>query len=71
LTPEQGKEYWDRYVIGDWGGLRTQLHNWGGLRTQLHNWGIDFNLDYFSEMAGNIRGGKDNFSGYPKGFGQS
>src|SRR5438132_14390059 len=34
LTPEQGKEYWDRYVTGDWWGLRTLLHNWG----------IDFNL---------------------------
>ena len=42
LTPEQGREYWDRYVTGDWCGLRTLLHNWG----------IDFNLDYFSEMAG-------------------
>jgi len=61
LTPEQGKEYWDRYVTGDWWGLRTLLHNWG----------IDFNLDYFSEMATNFSGGKDNFSGYPKGFGQS
>ncbi len=61
LTPEQGKEYWDRYVTGDWFGLRTLLHNWG----------IDFNLDYFSEMAGNVSGGKDHFSGYPKGFGQS
>jgi carbohydrate-selective porin OprB len=61
LTPEQGKEYWDRYVTGDWWGLRTMLHNWG----------IDFNLDYFSEMAGNISGGKDKFSGYPKGLGQS
>lgn len=61
LTPEQGKQYWDRYVTGDWWGLRTLLHNWG----------VDFNLDYFSEMAGNISGGKDNFSGYLKGFGQS
>ena len=61
LTPEQGREYWDRYVTGDWFGLRTLLHNWG----------IDFNLDYFSEMAGNVSGGKDHFSGYPKGFGQS
>jgi porin len=61
LTPEQGKEYWDRYVTGDWWGLRTLLHNRG----------VDFNLDYFSEMAGNISGGKDNFSGYPKGLGQS
>jgi hypothetical protein len=61
FTPEQGREYWDRYITGDWGGLRTLLHNWG----------IDFNLDYFSETAGNLRGGKDNFSGYQKGFGQS
>jgi porin len=61
LTPEQGKEYWDRYVTGDWWGLRTLLHNWG----------IDFNLSYFGEMAGNVSGGKDHFSGYPKGFGQS
>ena len=61
LTPEQGKEYWDRYVTGDWFGLRTLFHNWG----------IDFNLDYFSEMAGNVSGGKNNFSGYPKGLGQS
>ena len=60
LTPEQGKEYWDRYVTGDWWGLRTRLHNWG----------IDFNLDYFSETATNARGGKDNFSGYPTGNGQ-
>src|SRR3984893_8064818 len=61
LTPEEGKQYWDRYVTGDWWGLRTRLHNWG----------IDFNLDYFSEMATNFSGGKDNFSGYPKNFGQS
>ena len=61
LTPEQGREYYDRYVTGDWWGLRTLLHNRG----------IDFNLGYFSEMAGNISGGKDNFSGYPKGLGQS
>ncbi len=60
LTPEQGREYWDRYVTGDWWGYRTLLHNWG----------IDFNLDYFSEMATNFSGGKDNFSGYPKGQGQ-
>jgi porin len=61
LTPEEGREYWDRYVTGDWWGLRTRLHNWG----------IDFNLDYFSETATNISGGQDNFSGYPKGLGQS
>jgi porin len=61
LTAEEGKQYWDRYLTGDWWGLRTLLHNWG----------VDFNLDYFSEMAGNISGGKDNFSGYPKGLGQS
>ena len=61
LTPEQGRQYWDRYVTGDWWGLRTRLHNWG----------VDFNLDYFSEMATNFSGGKDNFSGYPKNFGQS
>jgi hypothetical protein len=34
LSPEQGKAYYDRFVTGDWGGWRTQLHNWG----------IDFNL---------------------------
>src|SRR5271167_3518162 len=34
LTPEQGKEYYDRFITGDWGGFRTQLHNWG----------IDFSL---------------------------
>jgi carbohydrate-selective porin OprB len=61
LSPEQGKAYYDRFVTGDWGGWRTQLHNWG----------IDFNLDYYSEMAGNVSGGKDNFSGFKKGFGQS
>ena len=61
LTPEQGRQYYDRYVTGDWWGLRTLLHNRG----------IDFNLDYFSEMATNFSGGKDNFSGYAKGFGQS
>jgi porin len=61
LTPEQGRQYWDRYVTGDWWGWRTFLHNWG----------VDFNLDYFSEMATNLSGGKDNFSGYPKGQGQS
>ena len=60
LTPEQGREYWDRYVTGDWWGWRTRLHNWG----------VDFNLDYFGEMATNFSGGKDNFSGYPKGQGQ-
>ena len=59
LTPEQGRQYWDRYVTGDWWGLRTLLHNWG----------IDFNLDYFSEMAMNATGGRDKFSGYPKGQG--
>ena len=61
LTSEQGKSYYDRVVTGDWGGLRTRLHNWG----------VDFNLNYFGEMAGNIYGGKDNFSGYAKGLGQS
>jgi porin len=60
LTPEEGREYWDRYVTGDWWGLRTLLHNKG----------IDFNLDYFSEMATNLSGGKDNFSGYNKNEGQ-
>jgi porin len=60
LTPEEGREYWDRYVTGDWWGLRTFLHNWG----------VDFNLDYFSEMATNLSGGKDNFSGYNKNEGQ-
>jgi porin len=61
LTPEQGREYYDRFVTGDWWGLRTLLHNRG----------IDFNLDYFSEMATNFSGGKDNFNGYAKNFGQS
>jgi hypothetical protein len=61
LTPEQGRAYYDRFVTGDWGGFRTQLHNRG----------IDFNLDYFGEMAGDLHGGKDHFSGYPKGLGQS
>ncbi|HEY1476821.1 MAG TPA: carbohydrate porin [Chthoniobacterales bacterium] len=61
FTPEQGREYWDRYLTGDWWGLRTLFHNHG----------VDFNLAYFSEMATNFSGGKDNFSGYPKGFGQS
>jgi porin len=61
LTQEQGREYWDRYLTGDWWGWRTFLHNHG----------VDFNLDYFSEMATNFSGGKDNFSGYPKGVGQS
>jgi len=61
LSPEQGKAYYDRFVTGDWGGWRTQLHNWG----------IDLNLDYYSEMAGNVSGGKDNFSGFKKGFGES
>ena len=61
LTPEQGKLYYDRFVTGDWGGLRTLLHNRG----------VDFNLDYFGELAGNISGGKDHFSGYPKGLGES
>jgi porin len=61
LTPEQGKLYYDRYALGDWGGFRTQLHNKG----------IDFKLVYFGEMAGNVRGGNDHFSGYVKGNGQS
>src|SRR5215831_17270042 len=61
LTPEQGRQYYDRNVTGDWWGLRTRLHNRG----------IDFNLDYFSEMATNFSGGKDNFNGYAKNFGQS
>src|SRR6516165_12805915 len=43
LTPEQGRQYYDRYVTGDWWGWRTLLHNRG----------IDFNLNYFSEMATN------------------
>ena len=60
LTPEEGRQYWDRYVTGDWWGLRTLLHNWG----------IDFNLDYFSEMASNVSGGKDTFSGNAKNSGQ-
>jgi hypothetical protein len=57
LTREQGRAYYDRFVTGDWGGYRTLLHNRG----------IDFNLDYFGEMAGNLHGGNDRFSGYPKG----
>jgi hypothetical protein len=61
LTPEQGRLYYDRFVTGDWGGYRTLLHNWG----------VDFNLDYFGEAAGNISGGKDHFSGYPKAVGES
>jgi porin len=61
LTPEEGREYWDRYVTGDWWGLRTLLHNKG----------IDFNLDYFSETATNLSGGKDNFSGNAKNSGQA
>ena len=61
LTREQGRAYYDRFVTGDWGGYRTLLHNRG----------IDFNLDYFGEMAGTLHGGKDQFSGYPKGNGQS
>ena len=61
LTPEEGREYWDRYVTGDWWGLRTLLHNWG----------VDFNLDYFSEMATNLSGGKDHFSGNAKNSGQA
>src|SRR6201984_1202630 len=61
LTQEEGREYWDRYVTGDWWGLRTLLHNWG----------IDFNLDYFSETATNLSGGKDNFSGNAKNSGQA
>jgi porin len=61
LTPEQGKLFYDRFASGDWGGYRTLLHNHG----------IDFNLDYYGEGAGNISGGKDHFSGYPKGLGES
>ncbi len=61
LTPEEGREYWDRYVTGDWWGLRTLLHNRG----------IDFNLDYFSETATNLSGGKDTFSGNAKNSGQA
>ena len=41
------------------------------MRTLLHNRGVDFNLDYFGELAGNISGGKDDFSGYPKAVGES
>jgi hypothetical protein len=39
---------------------------WGGIAMCCHAF---FLLDYYSEMAGNIKGGKDNFSGYPKGLG--
>jgi porin len=31
--------------------------DWGGLRTQLHNYGIDVTLDWVSEVAGNVSGG--------------
>ncbi|MGA7129439.1 MAG: hypothetical protein WBZ19_24205, partial [Chthoniobacterales bacterium] len=61
LTPEEGREYWDRYVTGDWWGLRTLLHNWG----------VDFNIDYFSETASNVSGGKDTFAGNAKNSGQA
>jgi porin len=35
------------YLFGDWGGLRTELHNIG----------IDVALDWVSEVAGNVSGG--------------
>lgn len=35
------------YLFGDWGGLRTELHNIG----------IDVGLDWVSEVAGNVSGG--------------
>ena len=31
--------------------------DWGGLRTQLHNYGIDVTLDWVAEVAGNVSGG--------------
>ncbi|MFF7708501.1 carbohydrate porin [Pseudomonas sp. NPDC007930] len=33
------------------------LGDWGGLRTQLHDQGVDFQLNYLSEGAANLRGG--------------
>ncbi|MDB5398661.1 MAG: porin [Rhodopila sp.] len=31
--------------------------DWGGLRTQLHNIGIDLTVDWVAEVAGNVSGG--------------
>lgn len=39
------------------GSERFLLGDWGGLRTRLHEHGVDFQLNYFSEPAYNVSGG--------------
>jgi porin len=35
------------------------LGDWGGARTRLYQQGVDFQLSYFAEPAGNVRGGTE------------
>lgn len=48
----------DRFLLGDWGGARTQLHERG----------VDFQLGYFSEPAYNISGGDEHLLRYADQF---
>jgi len=40
------------------------LGDWGGARTQLKDWGIDFQFGYTGEFAYNAAGGTENRSAY-------
>ena len=48
----------DRFLLGDWGGLRTRLHERG----------VDFQLNYFSEPAYNVSGGDKRLLRYADQF---
>ena len=48
----------DRFLLGDWGGLRTRLHEHG----------VDFQLNYFSEPAYNLSGGDKRLLRYADQF---
>jgi len=48
----------DRFLLGDWAGLRTRLHERG----------VDFLLHYFSEPAYNLSGGDKRLLRYADQF---
>jgi porin len=48
----------DRFLLGDWGGVRTRLHEHG----------VDFQLAYFSSPAYNVSGGHDHLIRYADQF---
>jgi porin len=48
----------DRFLLGDWGGARTRLHEHG----------VSFQLTYFSSPAYNVSGGRDHLIRYADQF---